>query len=185
MILIIDNYDSFTYNLVQRIGSINPDIKVVLNNQFKIDDIWDWSPSHIIISPGPGRPEHAGLSMAVIQQFREDIPILGVCLGHQCIGTVYGAEVQQAKRILHGKTSLIHHSRTHLFQNIPSPFQGARYHSLSINTVPDSFDKSAWTNDGEIMAITHKEKRVFGVQFHPESFLTPLGSKILENFLNV
>ena len=170
---------------MQCIGVINPDIKVVLNNQFKIDDIWDWSPSHIIISPGPGRPEYAGLSMAVIQQFREDIPILGVCLGHQCIGTVYGAEVQQAKRILHGKTSLIHHSQTHIFQDIPSPFQGARYHSLSINTVPDPFDKSAWTNDGEIMAITHKEKRVFGVQFHPESFLTPLGSKILENFLNV
>ena len=170
---------------MQCIGSINPDIKVALNNQFKIDDIWDWSPSHIIISPGPGRPEYAGLSMAVIQQFREDIPILGVCLGHQCIGTVYGAEVQQAKRILHGKTSLIHHSQTHIFQDIPSPFQGARYHSLSINIVPDSFDKSAWTNDGEIMAITHKEKRVFGVQFHPESFLTPVGPKILENFLNV
>jgi len=170
---------------VQCIGSINPDIQVVLNNQFKIDDLLDWNPSHIVISPGPGRPEHAGLSMEIIKQFREDIPILGVCLGHQCIATVYGAEVQQARRILHGKTSLIHHSRAELFQNIPSPFHGARYHSLSIDTVPDQFNKSAWTNDGEIMAISHKEKKVFGVQFHPESFLTPVGSKILENFLNV
>lgn len=185
MILIIDNYDSFTYNLVQCIGSLNPDIKVVLNNQFNIDDISDWSPSHIVISPGPGRPENTGLSKAVIQQYNGDIPILGVCLGHQCIGTVYGVEIQQAKRILHGKTSLIHHSQTNIFQNISSPFQGARYHSLSINTVPDQFYKSAWTNDGEIMAIVHKEKKVFGVQFHPESFLTPVGSKILENFLNV
>ena len=170
---------------MQCIGPINSDIKIVLNNQFTIDDIRHWSPSHIVISPGPGRPENTGLSMAVIQQFKEDIPILGVCLGHQCIGTVYGAEVQQTKRILHGKTSLIHHSQTHVFKNIPSPFQGARYHSLSIDAVPDQFYKSAWTNDGEIMAITHKEKPVFGVQFHPESFLTPVGSKILENFLDV
>ncbi|MFQ6678642.1 MAG: anthranilate synthase component II [Fidelibacterota bacterium] len=185
MILIIDNYDSFTYNLVQSIGPINPDIKVVLNNQINIDDISDWDPSHIIISPGPGRPEHAGQSMAIIQRFGNTIPILGVCLGHQCIGSVYGAEIKQAKQILHGKISLIHHSQTQIFQNIPSPFHGARYHSLSIDSVPDQFYKSAWTNDGEIMAIAHKEKLIFGVQFHPESFLTPAGFKLLENFLNV
>ena len=164
---------------------MSTDIKIVLNDQFNISDVSKWNPSHIVISPGPGRPKNAGLSMTVIQHFGENIPILGVCLGHQCIGTAYGAKVHSAKRILHGKTSMIHHSNTNIFQNIPSPFQGARYHSLSLDTVPDQFVKSAWTNDGEIMAITHKEKPVFGVQFHPESFLTPVGSKILENFLNV
>ena len=183
-ILLIDNYDSFTYNLVQQFEEAGAD-EVLVVNRDQLDSIRYEEYDKVVISPGPGLPAEAPKLMEAIKRIPLKTSVLGVCLGHQCIATVYGADVRQAKRILHGKTSLIHHSQTEIFHNIPSPFQGARYHSLSIDTVPDQFHKSAWTNDGEIMAISHKEKSVFGVQFHPESFLTPVGSKIFENFLNV
>jgi anthranilate synthase/aminodeoxychorismate synthase-like glutamine amidotransferase len=183
MILLIDNYDSFTWNLVQAIESLGADVMVKQN-----DDNFDLekpNPEKIIISPGPGTPADSGNSKQIIQQFINQKPILGVCLGHQCIGSVFGVNIQQSKRILHGKTSLIHHNQTGLFNGIPSPFQGARYHSLSLDSVPNRFLKTAWTNDGEIMGIQHESLPIFGVQFHPESFLTPMGNKILENFLDV
>ena len=185
MILLVDNYDSFTWNLVQAMEVLGEKVSVISNDEIHSEFVKDINPSKMVISPGPGTPKDAGnSSQIIIDQWRE-IPILGVCLGHQCIGSVFGSTIVPAKKIMHGKTSLIHHNQNRLFKNIPSPFQAARYHSLSINTVPKEFEKSAWTNDGEIMAITHQEKPVFGVQFHPESFLTPVGSKILENFLNV
>jgi len=184
MVLLINNYDSFTWNLVQAIEILGESVIVKDNDQILSNDISKLNPNRILISPGPGTPKDAGVSNLVIQTFWETIPILGVCLGHQCIGQIFGSKIIPSKQILHGKTSLIHHDQSGLFKNIPSPFQGARYHSLSLNTIPQNFQKSAWTNDGEIMAMAHKEKPVFGVQFHPESFLTPVGSKVLENFLN-
>ncbi len=159
-------------------------VVVKASDQINFNDIESLKPERIIISPGPGKPSDAGNSCTIIEAFAERLPILGVCLGHQCIGAVFGANVQPAKRILHGKTSLIHHNQTDLFADLPTPFQAARYHSLAIDAVPDSFEKSAWTNDGEIMAIRHKSKPLFGVQFHPESFFTPMGSSLLENFLH-
>ena len=182
-ILLIDNYDSFTYNLVQAIESLDATAKVKQNDD-KIDMV-ELSPDKVIISPGPGTPADSGNSKQIIQTCTDKMPILGVCLGHQCIGSVFGVGVKQSKRILHGKTSLIHHNHTSLFKNVPSPFKAARYHSLSLESIPEGFLKTAWTNDGEIMGIQHESLPVFGVQFHPESFLTPMGSKILENFLNV
>ncbi len=182
-ILLIDNYDSFTYNLVQAIESLDATTKVKQNDD-KIDLV-ELSPDKVIVSPGPGTPAGSGNSKQIIQTCTDKMPILGVCLGHQCIGSVFGVGVKQSKRILHGKTSLIHHNHTSLFKNVPSPFQAARYHSLSLESIPEGFLKTAWTNDGEIMGIQHESLPVFGVQFHPESFLTPMGSKILENFLNV
>tara|TARA_Y100000031_G_C8203851_1_gene377610 strand:+ start:353 stop:910 length:558 start_codon:yes stop_codon:yes gene_type:complete len=185
LILLIDNYDSFTWNLVQALEVLGEKVLVVSNDKVNSDAIQNLAPDRIVISPGPGTPDHSGNSIQIIRDWWQKIPILGVCLGHQCIGSVFGSSICPAKKILHGKTSLIHHSQNGIFEYIPSPFQAARYHSLSVNIVPNEFGKSAWTNDGEIMAIAHREKPVFGVQFHPESFLTPLGSKILENFLNV
>lgn len=185
MILIVDNYDSFTWNLVQAIEILGEKTSVVSNNEIQSELVKEISPSKMVISPGPGAPKDAGNSSQIIKEWWKKIPILGVCLGHQCIGSVFGSSIVPAKKITHGKTSQIYHNQSGLFGNTPSPFQAARYHSLSVNTVPKKFKKSAWTNDGEIMAIAHQEKPVFGVQFHPESFLTPVGSKILENFLNV
>jgi anthranilate synthase/aminodeoxychorismate synthase-like glutamine amidotransferase len=183
MILLIDNYDSFTYNLVQAIEALGENVMVKQNDETL--DLDSLNPEKIIISPGPGTPKDSGISSQIIKNAMPEIPILGVCLGHQCIGSVFGVNVRQSKRILHGKTSLIHHNTTGLFKGIPSPFQGARYHSLSLESVPTHFVKTAWTNDNEIMGIQHETLPLFGVQFHPESFLTPMGSKILENFVNV
>jgi anthranilate synthase/aminodeoxychorismate synthase-like glutamine amidotransferase len=185
MILVIDNYDSFTWNLVQAVESLGPGVIVRENDEITSGDIDKLNPDKIIISPGPGTPKDAGISNQIIKGYWNKIPILGICLGHQSIGEVFGAIVVLSKRILHGKTSLIHHNQSGLFKGIPSPFQGARYHSLSLNELPTGFTRTAWTNDGEIMAIAHIDKPVFGVQFHPESFLTPMGLLIFENFLNV
>tara|TARA_B100000315_G_scaffold258691_1_gene311711 strand:+ start:3006 stop:3563 length:558 start_codon:yes stop_codon:yes gene_type:complete len=185
MILLVDNYDSFTWNLVQSLEILGADVLVKHHDKVDPKQILDLNPDRIVISPGPGIPDQAGNSNKIITDLWNKIPILGVCLGHQCIASVFGVPVKQSKRILHGKTSLIHHLQSGIFNNVPSPFQGARYHSLSIESVPNNFVRTAWTNDGEIMAIVHKSKPVIGVQFHPESFLTPIGSHILKNFLYV
>jgi len=181
-IIVVDNYDSFTYNLVQTIQSFGAKVTIIKNDD-KLH-FTKLSSDKIVISPGPGTPKDAGNSNQIIEQLKGEIPILGVCLGHQCIGAVFNVDVQQSNRILHGKTSLIHHEHSDLFKDIPSPFQAARYHSLSLKSIPKGFKKTAWTNDGEIMGIQHDSLPLFGVQFHPESFLTPMGSKILENFLH-
>jgi anthranilate synthase/aminodeoxychorismate synthase-like glutamine amidotransferase len=187
MILLIDNYDSFTYNLVQRLGEIEPslDMQVVRNDKITLDEIASLAPQKIIISPGPCSPAEAGISKSVIERFCSTIPILGVCLGHQCIGEVFGGQVVRADRIMHGKTSLIHHDSLGVFKNLPNPFEATRYHSLLIKngTLPDSFVISAWTDENEIMGVRHKTFPLEGVQFHPESFLTSDGPKLLANFL--
>jgi para-aminobenzoate synthetase component 2 len=192
MILLIDNYDSFTYNIVQRLGEIDPtlEVQVYRNDRITLREIEELSPSHIIISPGPCTPREAGISNDVIRAFAGRIPILGVCLGHQCIGHVFGAEVVRASRIMHGKTSWIHHDGRTIFQGLPNPFEATRYHSLIIRngTLPAEFEVSAWTEDPgverEIMGIRHKIFPLEGVQFHPESFLTGgPGIQLLANFL--
>lgn len=187
MILLIDNYDSFTYNLVQRLGELDAslDMKVVRNDQITPDEIEALSPTKIIISPGPCTPAEAGVSNEVIRRFSCQVPILGVCLGHQCIGHVFGAEVVRADRIMHGKTSMIHHDDSGVFRGLPNPFEATRYHSLVIRpgTLSDEFVVSAWTDEKEIMGVRHKSLPLEGVQFHPESFLTLDGPKLLANFL--
>ena len=189
MILIIDNYDSFTYNLVQTIGAMDGrrEMKVVLNDQVSVAEIESWKPSHIIISPGPCTPNEAGISVEAIKNFAGRMPILGVCLGHQCIGQAFGGKVTRASRIMHGKTSPIYHVGTGLYGGLPNPFTAARYHSLVVeqSTLPDGFEVTAWTDRDELMGIRHKTMQVEGVQFHPESFLTPEGGRLLENFLAV
>ncbi len=188
MILIIDNYDSFTYNLVQAIGAMDgaQEISVVLNDQVTVAEIKRWNPSHIIISPGPCTPNQAGVSVEVIESFRGKIPILGVCLGHQCIGQAFGGAVVRASRIMHGKTSPIHHLGSGIYRGLPNPFVAARYHSLIVDrsTLPDGFEVTAWTEHDELMGIRHESLRVEGVQFHPESFLTTDGGRLLKNFLS-
>jgi anthranilate synthase/aminodeoxychorismate synthase-like glutamine amidotransferase len=185
MILVIDNYDSFTYNLVQYLGELGEELKVFRNDQITLKDIEKLSPTHIVISPGPGGPSQAGISNQVIKNFSGKIPILGVCLGHQCIGYVFGGEVVKAERIMHGKTSLIYHDGKTIFKNVSNPFEATRYHSLIVKkeTLPDCLQISAWTKEGEIMGLRHKKFKVEGVQFHPESILTKEGKKILKNFL--
>ena len=193
MILLIDNYDSFTYNLVQRLGEIDPslDLEVHRNDQITVDEVEARRPSHLIISPGPCTPDDAGISIACVERFSGKIPLLGVCLGHQSIGQAFGGKIVRAKRLMHGKTDMIHHDGRGLFEGLPNPFEATRYHSLVIqpDTLSDEFELSAWSHapDGslEIMAIRHKRLPVFGVQFHPESFLTGCGTKILERFLAV
>ncbi len=184
MILLIDNYDSFTWNLVQLIQSFGKKVEVIENDKINPTDLERIQPDKIIISPGPGTPATAGQSCNIIREWWERIPIFGVCLGHQCIGVVFQSHVRQSKQIIHGKTSLIHHNNSELYFNIPSPFPAARYHSLSLDSVPENFNKTAWSVDGEIMGISHKSMPVVGVQFHPESFLTPAGKQIMKNFLN-
>jgi len=186
MILMIDNYDSFTYNLVQYLGELGQDIKVYRNDKITIGEITKLRPKKIVISPGPGRPEDAGISCGVIKEFAAKIPILGVCLGHQAIGYTYGGRIVNAKNLMHGKTSLIYHNKTGIFKGIPSPFEATRYHSLLVERVslPKCLEITAWTKDAEIMGLKHKDAPIFGVQFHPESVLTKEGKKILANFLN-
>ena len=185
MILLIDNYDSFVYNLAQFLGELGAVIQVKRNDKTSIEEIEKLNPTSIIISPGPGTPSDSGISPEVILHFKEKIPIMGVCLGHQTIGEVFGGKVIRAHKILHGKTSKVHHDGKTIFKNIDNPFTATRYHSLIVEreTLPDCFTISAWTEDNTIMAIRHKEYHIEGVQFHPESVLTKTGMKILENFI--
>jgi anthranilate synthase/aminodeoxychorismate synthase-like glutamine amidotransferase len=187
MILLIDNYDSFTYNLVQRLGEIDPaiELEVVRNDQISVDEIEARNPSRIIISPGPCTPREAGISNELIKRLAPRIPLLGVCLGHQCIGHSLGARVVRADRIMHGKTSWIHHDGKTIYRNLSNPFEATRYHSLVIqpDTLPDELQVVAWTDQGEIMGVRHKAYPLEGVQFHPESFLTLEGIPLLKNFL--
>lgn len=185
-ILLIDNYDSFTYNLYQYIGVFHPETEVFRNDRITLDEIEKMSPWRIILSPGPKSPKEAGICMDVVRHFYDKIPILGICLGHQCIGEAFGGTVSYAKQICHGKQSLIMHNKQGIFQGIDSPVLAARYHSLAIvrDSLPDCLDITAETEDGEIMAVAHKEYPVFGLQFHPESIYTRNGKRMVENFIN-
>jgi len=188
-VIVIDNYDSFTYNLVQYLGELKQDLQVFRNDEITLNEIKRINPSHILISPGPGRPDDAGISKSLIKELAGKIPIFGVCLGHQCIGEVYGGQVIGAPELMHGKTSEIFHEGNSIFKDIPSPFTATRYHSLivdakSIDNTPLKI--TAKTKDGLVMALEHKEfKNLIGVQFHPESILTQFGHKLLVNFLNL
>ena len=185
MIYMIDNYDSFTYNLVQYLGELGADIKVKRNDETTIEEIQQVNPSYLMISPGPCSPNEAGISLNAIAAFAGKLPILGVCLGHQAIAQVFNGDVVQAERLMHGKTSAIYHDQKTIFANLPNPFSATRYHSLIVKreTLPDCFEISAWTDIGEIMAIRHKELPIEGVQFHPESIMTTAGKELLNNFL--
>lgn len=187
MILVIDNYDSFVYNLVQYLEELGGKTQVYRNDKISLSQIEEKKPEAILISPGPGRPENAGISNKVVECFAARIPILGVCLGHQSIGQVFGAKIVKAENIMHGKTSLIYHCGKDIYQGIENPFVAARYHSLIIknNTLPPCLIKTAWTTQEEIMGIRHKEYPIFGMQFHPESILTKDGKKLLKNFLKL
>ncbi len=190
MLVMIDNYDSFTYNIVQYLGELGSEVRVFRNDATSIQEIDSLSPSQIVISPGPCTPNDAGISMDVIRNFADKTPILGVCLGHQSIGQVFGGEVINAKNVMHGKMSEIHHSGVGVFEGLPTPFTATRYHSLVINQakIPDCLEVTAWTEDetgtvNEVMGVRHKEFQVEGVQFHPESILSDHGHEILKNFL--
>ena len=186
MILLIDNYDSFSYNLYQMIGEINPDIRVIRNDEMTVDEIREMCPERIILSPGPGRPEDAGIIIPVVKELGADIPILGVCLGHQAICSAFGAVVTYAKELMHGKQSMVRFVRKGpLFQGCPETAPVARYHSLAAdeNTIPEELQVTAVTEDGEVMAVSHREYPIYGVQFHPESIMTPDGKTMLRNFL--
>ena len=185
MILLIDNYDSFTYNLYQYMGIFYKDIKVVRNDKITIEEIYQLNPERIVLSPGPKSPAEAGICMAVVKEFYDKKPILGICLGHQSVGAAFGAKIVHAKELMHGKQSLIEHDGTGIFQGIPSPIHVARYHSLAVdeNTLPEEFQILARTADGEIMAMKHRNYPVVGIQFHPESIFTDHGKKMIENFL--
>ncbi len=187
MILMIDNFDSFTYNLVQYFGILGEDVRVYRNNAIRIDEIKKISPDYIVISPGPCTPKEAGISVEVIRKFAGKIPILGVCLGHQSIGYAFGGKIVQAKKLMHGKVSQIKHDGKTIFKSIPNPFIATRYHSLVVEekSLPKSFEITARSEDGEIMGIRHKNFILEGVQFHPESILTKEGLKILKNFLEI
>lgn len=189
MIVIIDNYDSFTYNLVQRIGELDASrpMRVLRNDKTSIEEIEGLKPTHILISPGPCTPREAGISNEVLKHFAPKLPTFGVCLGHQCIGHSWGAIVERNYRLMHGKVSPIHHDGQGVFAGLSNPFQATRYHSLVIRkgTLSDDFVMTAWTDEGEIMGVRHKTWPLHGVQFHPESFLTLEGPKLLQNFLNM
>jgi para-aminobenzoate synthetase component 2 len=186
MILMIDNYDSFTYNLVQYLGELGADLVVHRNDKITLDQIEALAPEKIVVSPGPCTPREAGISCDLIRQFAGRVPLLGVCLGHQCIGDVFGGDVVRAGRLMHGKTSMIHHNGEQIFDNLENPFEATRYHSLIVKkeTLPDCFELTAWTDQDEIMGLRHKDYPIWGVQFHPESILTVEGKKLLANFLN-
>ena len=185
MIIMIDNYDSFTYNLFQYMEMLGASVTVFRNDQFSLDDITALNPNGIVLSPGPGRPEDAGLTLETIGRFSGQTPILGVCLGHQAIASFFGGKVVSAKKLMHGKTSMVHANGKHLFKGITKPFQAMRYHSLAVSKegLPDTLEITAETEDGEIMGIRHKTFEVEGIQFHPESIMTPVGKRLLRNFL--
>ena len=185
MLLIIDNYDSFTYNLYQAFAELESDVRVVKNNEITLEEIEQLNPIGIVLSPGPGRPEDAGICLDVIRKFGTKIPIFGVCLGHQAIGIAFGASVNRASEILHGKDSLIFHSRKNLFKGMPLPFKAGRYHSLLVEKLPADLIVDAESPEGLVMGMHHKTYPIFGVQFHPESILTPEGKTIMQNFLGV
>lgn len=192
MLLMIDNYDSFTYNLVQYLGELGEDVHVHRNDIVDVDELKAMEPERIVVSPGPCTPNEAGISMEAIERFAGQIPILGVCLGHQSIGQVYGGRIVHAKQIMHGKTSMIHHNNKGVFAGLPSPFEATRYHSLVIapDSLPDCLEVTAWTEDeqgelDEIMGVRHKADKVEGVQFHPESILSQHGHDLLRNFISM
>ncbi len=187
MVLVIDNYDSFTFNLVQYLGEAGAELVIRRNDQVTIDEIEKLSPERILISPGPCSPKEAGLSNEVIKHFAGKLPIFGVCLGHQCIAHSFGAVVKINYRLMHGKVSLIHHNGKDIFENIPQPFEATRYHSLIVDkeTLPEDFEITAETEEGEIMGLKHKDLPIWGVQFHPESILTQSGHELVDNFLKV
>ncbi len=187
MLLLVDNYDSFTYNLFQYLSELGEEVVVVRNDKTTIEEIERMKPARIVISPGPSTPQNAGISNEVIKHFGSKLPLLGVCLGHQCIGYSYGGIVGQAKQIMHGKSSLIHHTGQGVFAELPNPFSAIRYHSLVIKRerLPECLEVTAWTEDGEIMGVRHRHHPVEGVQFHPESFMTEHGKDILKNFLQM
>ena len=186
MLLMIDNYDSFTYNLVQYLGELGEDVRVFRNDEITLEQIGELRPQRIVISPGPCTPNEAGISVALVEEFAGRVPILGVCLGHQCIGQAFGGNIVHAKTLMHGKTSPIHHLATGVFEGLPEPFTATRYHSLVIerDNAPECLEVTAWTDDGEIMGVRHKSMLVEGVQFHPESILSEHGHALLKNFLN-
>ncbi len=186
MILVIDNYDSFTFNLVQYLGEMGQELKVYRNDQIAVADIKGLAPDSIVISPGPGRPEDSGIIIETIQKYAGEIPILGVCLGHQAIGAAFGGTIVSAPTIMHGKTSDVYHDGRTIFSDLPNPFVATRYHSLVVDpgSFPESLEITAKTEDGVIMGLRHREMTVEGVQFHPESILTEIGKKLLSNFVN-
>jgi anthranilate synthase component 2 len=185
MLLMIDHSDSFTYNLVQYFGELGEDVAVYRNDRISLDKVKKTAPRKIVISPGPGRPESAGISNAIIQSFQGTIPLLGVCLGHQCIGEVFGGRIIRAQQLMHGKTSLIHHDHKRLFSGLPDPFIATRYQSLVVEraSLPPCLEITAWTDDKEIMGLRHRKHLIEGIQFHPESILTTTGKELLKNFL--
>lgn len=185
MLLMIDNYDSFTYNLVQYYGELGEDVQVYRNDEIDLEKVAALKPDHIVISPGPCTPNEAGISVPLIKEFAGKIPLLGVCLGHQSIGQAFGGKIVHAKSIMHGKTSLIHHKDLGVFKDLPNPYTATRYHSLVIerDSLPDCLEVTAWTEDEEIMGVRHKTLAIEGVQFHPESILTEHGHALLDNFL--
>lgn len=185
MLLMIDNYDSFTYNLVQYLSELGEEVVVYRNDEITLDTILQLKPDRIVISPGPCTPDEAGISLSVIKKFSETIPVLGVCLGHQSIGQAFGGHIVHAKQLMHGKTSPIYHHNIGIFRNLPNPFIATRYHSLVIerSTLPDCLEITAWTEDDEIMGVRHKTLAIEGIQFHPESILSEHGHQMLENFL--
>jgi anthranilate synthase/aminodeoxychorismate synthase-like glutamine amidotransferase len=186
-LLVIDNYDSFTYNLVQYFGEMDADLVVKRNDEISIDQLRKLEPDRICISPGPGRPENAGISPDVVRELGLTTPILGVCLGHQCIAQAFGGKVVQAEKLMHGKTSTIHHNKRGIFTDVAEPLEATRYHSLIVRreSLPDALEVTAETDDGEIMALQHRHLPIYGVQFHPESILTAEGKKLLANFLRM
>jgi anthranilate synthase component 2 len=183
----IDNYDSFTYNLVQYFGELGEDVRVFRNDKITLEEITALRPARIVVSPGPCSPEEAGISVAVIRQFAGEIPLLGVCLGHQSIGAAFGGRIVRSSHLMHGKTSPIHHAGRELFQGLPDPFEATRYHSLVVerSTLPACLEVTAWVEEGDIMALRHRDLPLWGVQFHPESILTVGGMDILRNFLEI
>ena len=185
MLLMLDNYDSFTYNLVQYFGELGEDVRVYRNDEITLDEIAKLKPARIVVSPGPCSPAEAGISVPLIQEFAGKIPVLGVCLGHQSIGAAFGGDIVHAKQLMHGKTSQVHHTDSGVFKGLPNPLTVTRYHSLAIKreTLPDCLEVTAWTDDGEIMGVRHKTLDVEGVQFHPESILTERGHDLLQTFL--
>lgn len=187
MILFIDNYDSFTFNLVQYVGETGEELTVSRPNKITLDEIREMKPDRIILSPGPGHPKDAALSLDIIREFMDTTPILGVCLGHQCIAHAFGAEVHEADRLVHGKISPIYHHNRGVLEGIASPFDATRYHSLVVNedSLPDELEVTAYTSDGEIMGLIHRDHPLYGLQFHPESILTKTGKKIIRNFLEI